>query len=139
MAEGFARHYTREHGLDVEVQSGGTLPSGRVDPLAIAVMAERGIDISHHTSHRMDLAFAEKADRVLTMGCSAEGACPARILRKVEDWGLEDPVGKDIGLFRSVRDDIDERVRRLLGLPGSAATPPGQTLTRAPPRRDGAP
>lgn len=116
MAEGFARHYAASHRLDIEVQSGGTVPSGRVDPDAVRVMAERGIDISDQTSGPMDLGFAEQADRILTMGCSAEDACPARLFAKIEDWGLDDPVGQDLETFRRVRDEIDGHVRTLLGI-----------------------
>lgn len=115
MAEGFARHLGGER---VDVRSAGTMPSGAVSRNAIAAMAEVGIDISDHTSKTIDLAFAEAADHVLTMGCSAEEACPAHIVERMVDWGLEDPVGQPMDKFRAVRDEIEGRVRALLEAEG---------------------
>lgn len=116
MAEGFARHYAVRDGLDVDVKSAGTMPAGTVSRNAVAVMTERGIDISGQRPKVIDLAYAEAADDVLTMGCSAEEACPAHIVKRMVDWGLPDPVGQNLEVFRAVRDDIDRRVRGLLGV-----------------------
>lgn len=120
MAEGFARMLIERHGLDVEVASGGTRPGGRIDPGAIEAMAARGIDITGQSSGPMDPAFAEAADQIVTMGCSAEDACPAHILPKVEDWGFDDPVGQDPATYHRVRDGIEAKVRTLLGVPPEA-------------------
>ena len=111
MAEGFARALG---GAAVEISSGGTIPKGSVDEGAIAVMAERGIDISRQRSKAMDEAFAASADVIVTMGCSAEEACPIYLLPKVRDWALPDPAGQDLSQFRAVRDRIESHVRQLL-------------------------
>lgn len=111
MAEGFARHYGA--GV-IEVSSAGTRPSGYVHPRAIEAMKEKGIDIGGQSSKRLDLDFTRRADHVITMGCSAEDACPAYLLPKVVDWDLEDPVGQQIEKYRETRDKIEVLVRRLI-------------------------
>ena len=109
MAEAFARI----HGAgEVEAWSAGSRPSGRVNPKAIAAMAEIGYDLkSHHSKSVQELADVE-FDVVVTMGCGDE--CPViRALRR-EDWNIADP--KDMGpeQFRGVRDLIESKVRELL-------------------------
>ncbi len=109
MAEAFAREYGK--GI-IEVQSGGTESGHKVDSLAIQVMKEVDIDISNHTSKRVnDWSWA---DRIIIMGCDAEGACPAIFLPKVENWDLENPKGKDIGKYREVRDKIKQKIKKLI-------------------------
>lgn len=120
MAEGFARYYARRDGLDVEVMSAGTQPAGAVHPDAIRAMAERGIDLHKHHAKALDLAWAERADGIFTMGCSAEEACPAHIVKRIEDWGIEDPVGRPYAIFQAVRDQVDGRIRALLGVASDA-------------------
>ena len=111
MAEGFAR--TLGAGL-LEAHSGGSAPLGHVLPEAVAVMLERGIDISGHASKGFDEAWIrERCDVVVTMGCG-DDACPAFVGKKLLDWDLEDPKGKDLTAFRRVRDDIEVRVRALV-------------------------
>jgi protein-tyrosine-phosphatase len=54
------------------------------------------------------------AEKIITMGCEAKEFCPARFLPKVEDWKIEDPMGKSLDGIRSIRGAIYERVERLL-------------------------
>jgi protein-tyrosine-phosphatase len=57
----------------------------------------------------------ESAERVVTMGCAVDGdACPAILLKDVEDWGLPDPKGVPPEKVRAIRDTISERVSQLL-------------------------
>lgn len=105
MAEGFAR----AAGLDAA--SAGTVPASGVSRTAAKVMREKGIDISGHTPKVLDMARLEAYDRVITMGCGVAESCPS--LHTDEDWGLDDPVGRDDDFFRRVRDDIEARVRAL--------------------------
>ncbi len=107
MAEGFARH------LGLETASAGTKPAPSVSRNAIAVMAERGIDISTHTPKLLDWDTLDTWDRTITMGCGVAESCPA--LHTDEDWGLDDPVGQPLAEFRRVRDEIEARVRALAG------------------------
>jgi protein-tyrosine-phosphatase len=96
----------------VDVYSGGSEPAARVNPVAVAAMAERGIDIGSATPRRWDDAQIRTADVVVTMGCGDE--CPFYPGRRYLDWELEDPAGRPIEEVRRIRDDIDGRVRGLL-------------------------
>jgi arsenate reductase (thioredoxin) len=115
MAQGFARH----HGGDaVDARSGGSRPLGYVLPEAVEVMRERGIDISGHPSRGFDEAWVRAScDLVVTMGCG-DDACPAFLGKPLEDWELPDPKGQPIEVFRRVRDEIEQRVLRLLASRG---------------------
>lgn len=89
------------------------MPLGYVLPEAIAVMKEKGIDISQNKSQGFDIPWVMEADLIITMGCG-DDACPAFAGKRIIDWALEDPMGKDIETFRRVRDEIEYRVKRLL-------------------------
>ena len=107
MAEGFAR------ALGLDAESAGTTPASAVNGTAIAVMAEKGIDLSGHVPKALDWDRLASFDRTITMGCGVAEACPS--LRTDEDWGLDDPVGRPIQVFRAVRDEVEARVRALAG------------------------
>jgi len=111
MAQGFARHHG---GARVDARSGGSRPLGHLLPEAVQVMRERGIDISREPSKGFDVEWvAKECDLVVTMGCG-DDACPAFAGKRMVDWALEDPKGKDLATFRRVRDDIEARVVALL-------------------------
>jgi len=108
MAEAFARM----HGGDaVEALSAGSRPSGVINPKAIRFMAERGYDLAAHSSKSLD-DVTGAFDAVVTMGCG--DACPWVPAKRREDWALSDPRDMDDDGYRSVRDDIEARVRTLL-------------------------
>ncbi len=111
MAEGFARQLV---GARARVVSAGTEPTDRVKPEAVAVMAEVGIDISAQRPKIMDVDEAAGAARLVSMGCGVEESCPARIFHRMEDWGLDDPVGRPIEDWRATRDEVHRRVTALL-------------------------
>ncbi len=110
IAEGFARHRAPK---GVLVRSGGLKPGGSVHPVAVQLMAELGIDISRHVPKDIDLTFAERADRIIVMGCDPK-ALPPSVLDRVEDWAVPDPKAGGPDKARRVRDDIERRVRELL-------------------------
>jgi len=114
MAEGFCNHYARQMGLSVRAASAGTRPEGYVHPHAIAVMKEVGIDISHQRSKGLRPEELLGYDYVISMGCSDRGICLAAFHGEVCDWGLEDPLGKPLAVYRRVRDEIERRVMELL-------------------------
>jgi protein-tyrosine-phosphatase len=58
--------------------------------------------------------MVQEADMIIVMGCSDQGFCPAPLLNKVIDWGIEDPKDKPIEKVREIRDEIERRVRKLL-------------------------
>ena len=111
MAEAFAKVY----GLDAA--SAGTVPSKTVNPTVVEVMQEKGLDLSGSTPKVLSASMVEKADLVITMGCSVETVCPRPILakmqKKIVDWNLQDSKGKSIEQVRIIRDEIESRVRKL--------------------------
>jgi arsenate reductase (thioredoxin) len=118
MALGFFTHLA---GDDAVAWSGGSDPAGRINPSAIAAMAERGIDISGEYPKPWTDEIVRAADVVITMGCG--DACPIFPGRRYEDWELDDPAGMNVEDVRPIRDEIERRVHRLLaslGVPAGA-------------------
>jgi len=112
MAEGFARFLGRGR---VEARSAGTSASGYLNGTTIEVMRERGIDIGGQTSDQLTGEMLDWADVVVTMGCcSADDICPISFKGQKYDWPIEDPLGIPIEDTRRIRDEIEERVRRLI-------------------------
>ncbi|HTL70183.1 MAG TPA: arsenate reductase ArsC [Candidatus Eisenbacteria bacterium] len=114
MAEGFLRHYGGER---FEVESAGSIPCF-VNPTAIEVMAEIGIDISGHRSKHLIEFIDRPFDYVITVCDAANDACPVFPGPSVRlHWPFPDPphgVGVTEGVrdeFRKVRDRIGERFR----------------------------
>ena len=117
MAEGFASHFGRGR---VEAYSAGMEPS-RLNPFAVAVMQEKGIDISHQQSKAFDEDLARWMGVVVTVCGNADERCPILPpdVKKLH-WALEDPVAASgseseiLAKFRDIRDQIELRVRELL-------------------------
>ncbi|RCJ23277.1 ArsC family transcriptional regulator [Nostoc sp. ATCC 43529] len=111
IAEGFARTLGENK---IAVQSSG-LAASQVDPIAVAVMSEIGIDISNQTSKSLSDFQAEDYDAVISLcGCGVN-LPEVWVLRDVfEDWQLDDPEGQSIEVFRRVRDEVKERVLKLI-------------------------
>ncbi len=111
MAEGFAKTLGKGK---IEVTSSG-LEASRVHPTAIKVMSEIGIDISNQTSDSLSNFSPEDYDAVISMcGCGVN-LPPEWVTQEVfEDWELDDPDGQPIETFYRVRDEIKERVTKLI-------------------------
>lgn len=109
MAAGFLQHLA---GAQVEVLSAGSLPADEVNPVAVAAMAERGVDITGRRPRLLADADVRQADVVVTMGCG--DTCPVYPGRRYEDWEVEDPAGLPLEEVRPIRDAIERRVRDLL-------------------------
>jgi arsenate reductase (thioredoxin) len=109
MALGFFTHLAGDNAV---AWSGGSEPAGRINPSAVAAMAERGIDISGEYPKPWTGEIVRAADVVVTMGCG--DACPVFPGRRYEDWELPDPAGQDVTDVRPIRDEIERRVRHLL-------------------------
>ena len=107
-----AGYMTALSGGAVEVRSGGSEPGDQINPVAIAAMAEEGIDISGGVPQLMTTAAVRASDVVITMGCG--DVCPIFPGKRYEDWELADPKGKGIDEVRPIRDDIRARVAALL-------------------------
>jgi len=111
IAQGFLNH----HGKGIFIaESGGSTPSGVVNPMGIKVMKEKDIDISKQTSKGLPEDFSSY-DMIITMGCcSVEEVCPVIYSGNKIEWKIDDPKGKDMDFFRKVRDDIEKKVLELL-------------------------
>jgi arsenate reductase (thioredoxin) len=109
MAAGFMRELS---GGRVEVLSAGSEPKESINPVAIEVMAEVGIDIANNVPKILTTEAVQESDAVITMGCG--DVCPVFPGKKYEDWVLEDPAGKDLETVRTIRDQIKGRVEALL-------------------------
>ena len=95
MAAGYLRHLAGDR---VEVLSAGSQPADQVNPLAVAAMAEEGIDITGENAQDAHHDAVRAADVVVTMGCG--DACPFYPGKRYEDWVLDDPAGQAIEAVR---------------------------------------
>lgn len=120
MAEAFARMHG---GGDVLAVSAGSNPSGKINPRAIAAMAERGYDLAAHASKSLDQIPPVEYDWVVTMGCG--DACPWVPARHREDWDLADPKHMNDAELAKVRDEIERRVLALLRRAAAGTAAPG--------------
>lgn len=109
MAAGWLRHLA---GDAVRVLSAGSEPADTVNPVAVAAMAEVGIDIAGAQPQRWTDEQLATTDVVVTMGCG--DTCPVVPGTRYLDWELTDPAGQGIETVRPIRDDIERRVRGLL-------------------------
>lgn len=96
----------------MHVRSAGSDPADAVNPVVVAVMAEVGIDVSQELPRELLTEDVAASDVVITVGCG--DACPIFPGKRYEDRALADPSGKGPDQVRAIRDDIDERVQKLL-------------------------
>jgi len=113
MAEGVLR---ASAGDQLDVQSAGSDPAGQVHPLAVRVMVEIGIAISHHRSKHLDEFISQDIETVITVCSNADVACPVfpgQVNRL--HWPFDDPAkangdeNSQLAVFRRVRDEIRAR------------------------------
>lgn len=97
----------------IEVLSAGSAPKDQINPVAVAAMAEEGIDIASSAPKLLTVEAVRESDAVITMGCG--DACPIFPGKRYEDWELDDPAGQDIDAVRLIRDEIRARVTTLIG------------------------
>ncbi|SEB22193.1 arsenate reductase [Mycobacterium sp. 283mftsu] len=102
----------------IEVRSAGTAPADEINPVAVAAMAELGIDITAEAPKVLTADTVQTSDVVITMGCG--DTCPYFPGVSYRDWKLDDPAGQPIEAVRPIRDAIADRVRDLVDelLPG---------------------
>jgi protein-tyrosine-phosphatase len=114
IAEGFFRKYAGER---ITCSSAGTLPVDSVNPDAVAVMREIGIDIGASKPKVLTDDMVDHASMIINMGCIDNNSCPAVLLKNkktMEDWGIEDPAGKPIARIREIRDQIESKILDLI-------------------------
>ena len=97
----------------ISVRSAGSTPAEEINPAVVAAMGELGVDMSEEFPKPLTDEFVRAADVVITMGCG--DACPIFPGKRYEDWQLDDPAGQDVDSVRVIRDEIDERVQKLIG------------------------
>jgi arsenate reductase len=113
MAEGFARKLLP---AGTKIVSAGTKPAASIDPNAMAVMKEVGIDISPQKPKILTTKMVSDATHFISMGCGVLDSCPVPLVKgkiEIEDWELDDPKGKDIGFVRKIRDRIEQNMQLL--------------------------
>jgi arsenate reductase (thioredoxin) len=107
MAEGFARAY----GADVLIpRSAGLAPALAIVPLSHQVMLEKNIDLGDCYPKQFELVEGD-VDLIVNM---SGHDLPPRLDAQVEVWDVRDPIGEPAEVFRTVRDQIESRVRELI-------------------------
>jgi arsenate reductase (thioredoxin) len=109
MAAGYLEHLGAGR---IRVLSAGSQPVDAVNPVAVAAMAEEGIDITSATPKLLTTEAVQVSDVVVTMGCG--DACPFYPGTRYEDWELDDPASQGIDAVRPIRDEIRARVEALV-------------------------
>ena len=109
MAAGFARELSNG---EVTILSGGSEPADSVNPIAIEVMNEVGINISEFVPQKFNDELLHAVDVVITMGCG--DTCPYIPGKRYIDWPLDDPKGQPLEVVRQIRDEIRQNVVDLL-------------------------
>jgi arsenate reductase len=112
MAEAFFRKYAPSLYKGI---SAGTKPVSQINPLAVEVMKEVGIDISNQKSKDITEDMMRNSAYIVNMGCMEKESCPTLFLHNLVDWHIEDPKGKSIENVREIRDEIEQRVKKLVG------------------------
>jgi arsenate reductase len=112
MAEGFFNQKYAPKGY--RAISAGTRPASQINPLAVEVMKEVGINIiSSQKPKIITEDMIKSSDKSVNMGCIDKAECPMLFINNVIDWGIEDPKGKPIDKVREIRDDIERRVKEI--------------------------
>ena len=110
MAAGLVNLHARGR---VHVRSAGSTPASEINAAAIAALREVGVDMTEAYPKPLTDEVVRAADVVITMGCG--DACPIYLGKTYQDWAIDDPASQDIETVRRIRDDLDARVRTLLG------------------------
>lgn len=111
MAEGFFKKYAPN---GFKTLSAGTKPVSQINPIVVQAMKEVGIDISKQKSKELIDEMVRESDKVINMGCMDKSFCPTIWLPKVIEWGMKDPKGQSIEKVREIRDEIEQRVKKLV-------------------------
>ena len=109
MAAGYLTHLAGDR---IDVRSAGSAPADQINPVAVAAMAEEGIDITGEQPKILTTDAVKASDVVITMGCG--DTCPFYPGKRYEDWVLDDPAGQGIESVRPIRDEIRRRIETLL-------------------------
>ncbi|MCX8194899.1 MAG: arsenate reductase ArsC [Candidatus Micrarchaeota archaeon] len=108
MAEAFFNKYSK----GARAYSAGSKPAAEIDPQTVEVMEEKGIGLRGKKPKGFNSIPTTRFDLVITMGCKDE--CPFVAANKRISWQIDDPKGKPIEKYRKIRDEIEERIKKLL-------------------------
>ncbi len=97
----------------IHIRSAGSEPASALNPRVVEAMGEIGLDISREFPKPLTDDYVRAADVVITMGCG--DTCPIYPGKRYEDWELDDPAGQDLDAVRRIRDEIDVRIKKLVG------------------------
>jgi arsenate reductase (thioredoxin) len=111
MAEGFFNKYAPK---GYEAISAGTKPVSQLNPIAVEVMREAGVDISNQKSKELTEDMIRNSSNIVNMGCLEKESCPTLFLQNLLDWNIEDPKDKPIEKVREIRDEINQRVKEIV-------------------------
>jgi arsenate reductase (thioredoxin) len=111
MAEGFFKKYAPSNYIGI---SAGIKPVSNINPVVVDAMKEAGIDISNQKSKDITEDMMRNSEKIVNMGCVEKESCPTLYLNNIIDWNLEDPKGKSIVEVRTIRDEIEQRVKELV-------------------------
>jgi protein-tyrosine-phosphatase len=111
MAEGFFNRKYAPKGY--RAISAGTRPASQINPVAVQVMNEVGINISGQKSKIITEDMIRSSEKSVNMGCIDKAECPMLFINNVVDWGIEDPKGKSVEKVREIRDEIERRVKEI--------------------------
>ncbi len=109
MAAGYLQHLAGDR---IEVMSSGSAPKDTINPVAVEVMLEEGIDIRGRQPKILTDKQVQASDVVITMGCG--DACKFYPGKRYEDWEVADPAGQGVQAVRAIRDDIRARIEKLV-------------------------
>ena len=113
IAEGFFRKIAP---VGYQPLSAGTKPTDIINPLAIEVMKEIGIDITKQKPKVLSDDMIRNSVKIVNMGCMNKESCPALFVNDVIEWNIPDPKGKPIEQVRKIRDEIEAKVMELVAI-----------------------
>ena len=102
-------HYAKGR---IRVESAGSEPGNQLNPSVVAILEERGLDVSKEFPKPLVDETAREADVIVTMGCG--DTCPVYPGKRYLDWELTDPAGRPVEEVRPIIDEIDYQVRVLM-------------------------
>jgi len=111
MAEAFFKKYA---GDKFDAVSAGTSPSFKLNPLAIQVMKEIGIDMTAQFPKKLSDSMITNSSKTVNMGCMDKESCPTLFVNDVLDWNISDPKEKSIEQVRIIRDQIKHEILILI-------------------------
>lgn len=97
----------------IRVRSAGSMPAAELDPTVVTVMSEMGLDLGKDYPKPLTDDVVRASDVVITMGCG--DSCPIYPGKRYEDWDLADPAGQSLETIRVIRDEIQARIKTLVG------------------------